>query len=111
MSKCNGVANAGNTLTLTWTPGRPVVEALVAHIAAEAAPVGDDARHCNPQVVVHLERLALVRAQLGRRAVQRCQHDMRVALRIFQKSVYQDAMTSFQMAVPWPVERSERARA
>mmetsp|Transcript_31559 Transcript_31559/g.79823 ORF Transcript_31559/g.79823 Transcript_31559/m.79823 type:complete len:301 (+) Transcript_31559:309-1211(+) len=58
---------------------KAVVDALVAHVARQDAPVRGQPRDGDAHVVVHLEDLLLVAGQLARRALERGQHHVRLA--------------------------------
>ena len=58
-----------------------MVEALIAHVAAQHATVGGQPRSRDAEVVVDLEDLPGERRQLRRRPLQRRKHHMRLALR------------------------------
>ena len=57
-----------------------MVDALVAHVAHEDAAVGGEPRDRDAEVVVDLEDLALVGRELRLAALERREHDVRVAL-------------------------------
>lgn len=57
-----------------------VAEALIAHVLAENAAIGDQATVCNSHVVVYLEDLLVGTQELVLCSVQGDQHSMGIAL-------------------------------
>ena len=64
-----------------------MAEALVAHVLAEDAAIGDDSRNGDPHVVIDFENLLVGAGELVLCFVQRCKHHMRFALQAMSMPV------------------------